>query len=71
MLGRVLADPLVRDEKGGRHMHLSPRRREGRYTDSVTSSSQRQSLRVLFLSFFFFQDSEWIVNGEEIGMRLI
>lgn len=21
--------------------------------------------------FFFFQDSGWIVNGEEIGMRLI
>ena len=35
-------------------------------SDSITSSPQRLSLRGLFL-----QDSGWIVNGEEIGMRLI
>lgn len=49
----VMAHPLVGDEKRRQHRHQSPHLREGRYTDSVTSSSQRLSLRVLFLSFFF------------------
>lgn len=66
----VMAHPLVRDEKRRQHRHQSPRRREGRYTDFVTGSSQKLYLKVLFL-YFFPQDSEWIVDGEEIGMRLI
>lgn len=48
----LMAHPLVREEKRRQHRHQSPRRREGRYTDFVTSSSQKLSLKVLFLFFF-------------------
>lgn len=52
---------LPRSSSGGRKEVLS---------DFVTCSSQRLSLRVLSL-FLFFKTLEWIVNRDNIGMRLI
>lgn len=52
---------LPRSSSGGRKEVLS---------DFVTCSSQTLSLRVLSL-FLFFKTLEWIVNRDNIGMRLI
>lgn len=57
-----------------RNQHRSPRSSSGGrkevLSDFVTCSSQRLSLRVLSLS-LFFKILEWIVNRDNIGMRLI